>query len=120
MRWPDAYRPPRPALLFAAAPGSPPDRCPRGPRRLLHAHIAYGHCEYDDLGRRDLDGCTYDQIENNGFALIVLILIGSLVLLLLLLFEVLRPLHAGRPLRPRLLTLPAVLIPYAVYVTNGG
>ncbi|MEV0116584.1 hypothetical protein AB0H77_25590 [Streptomyces sp. NPDC050844] len=83
-------------------------------------YIAYGHCGYDDLGRRDLDGCTYDQIENNGFALIALILIGSLVLLLLLLFDVLRPLHAGRPLKPRLLTLPAVLIPYAVYVTNGG
>jgi hypothetical protein len=83
-------------------------------------YIAYGHCEYDDLGRRDLDGCTYDQIENNGFALIALILIGALVLLLLLLFDVLRPLHADRLLKPRLLTLPAVLIPYAVYVTNGG
>ncbi|GCB47515.1 hypothetical protein [Streptomyces sp. NL15-2K] len=83
-------------------------------------YIAYGHCEYDDLDRRDLDGCTYDQIENNGFALIALIWIGALVLLLLLLFDVLRPLHTGRPLKPRLLTLPAVLIPYAVYVTNGG
>ncbi|PAZ13960.1 hypothetical protein CLM62_20980 [Streptomyces sp. SA15] len=83
-------------------------------------YIAYGHCEYDDLGRRDLDGCTYDQIENNGFALIALIWIGALVLLLLLLFDVLRPLYAGRPLKPRLLTLPAVLVPYAVYVTNGG
>lgn len=83
-------------------------------------YIAYGHCEYDDLGRRDLDGCTYDQIENSSFVLIALILMGALVLLLLLLFDVLRPLHAGRPLKPRLLTLPAVLIPYAVYVTNGG
>ncbi|MEJ8670824.1 hypothetical protein WKI71_27725 [Streptomyces sp. MS1.AVA.1] len=54
-------------------------------------YLAYGHCEYGDLGRRDLDGCTYDQIENSGFALIALILIGSLVLLLLLLFDVLRP-----------------------------
>ena len=83
-------------------------------------YIAYGHCEYDDLGLRDLDGCTYDQIENSGFALIALILFGSLVLLLLLLFDLLRPLQAGRPLKPRLMTLPAVLIPYAVYVTNGG
>ncbi|MEU8990377.1 hypothetical protein AB0C98_28740 [Streptomyces sp. NPDC048558] len=83
-------------------------------------YIAYGHCEYADLGRRGLDGCTYDQIENSGFALIALTLIGSLVLLLLLLFDVLRPLRAGRPLKPHLLTLPAVLIPYAVYVTNGG
>ncbi len=83
-------------------------------------YLAYGHCQYDDLGRRDLDGCTYDQIENSGFALIALILICALVLLLLLLFDVLRPLHADRPLKPRLLTLPAVLIPYAVYVMNGG
>jgi hypothetical protein len=86
----------------------------------LRWYIAYGHCDYDDLGRRDLDGCTYDQIENSGFALIALILISGLVLLLLLVFDVLRPLNAGRPLRPRLLTLPAVLIPYAVYVMNGG
>lgn len=83
-------------------------------------YIAYGHCEYDDLGRRDLDGCTYDQIENSEFVLIALILIGTFVLLLLLLFDVLRPLYSGRPLKPRLLTLPAVLIPYTAYVTNGG
>ncbi|MEU5889012.1 hypothetical protein ABZ835_19535 [Streptomyces sp. NPDC047461] len=83
-------------------------------------YIAYGHCEYDDLDRRDLDGCTYDQIENGGFALIAMILFGTLVLLLLLLFDVLRPLYRGRPLAPRLWTLPALLIPYVVYVTNGG
>ncbi|MFF4276927.1 hypothetical protein [Streptomyces sp. NPDC001536] len=83
-------------------------------------YIAYGHCDYDDLGRRDLDGCTYDQIENGSFVLIGLTLIGVLVVLLLLLFDVLRPLYAGRPLKPRLLTLPAVLVPYTVYVTNGG
>ncbi|MCX5328817.1 MULTISPECIES: hypothetical protein [unclassified Streptomyces] len=83
-------------------------------------YIAYGHCEYADLGRGDLDGCTYDQIENGGFALIAMILFGVLVLLLLLLFDVLRPLYRGRPLTPRLLTLPALLIPYAVYVMNGG
>ncbi|KKD07708.1 hypothetical protein [Streptomyces sp. WM6386] len=83
-------------------------------------YIAYGHCQYDDLDRRGLDGCTYDQIENSGFALIAMILFGTLVLLLLLLFDLLRPLYSGRPLAPRLLTLPALLIPYAVYVTNGG
>ncbi|MDQ0596527.1 hypothetical protein QF037_000872 [Streptomyces canus] len=83
-------------------------------------YFAYGHCEYDDLDRRDLDGCTYDQIENGGFVLIAMILFGTLVLLLLLLFDVLRPLYRGRPLTPRLLTLPALLIPYVVYVTNGG
>ncbi|MER6186191.1 hypothetical protein [Streptomyces sp. NPDC001652] len=83
-------------------------------------YIAYGHCEYDDLDRPDLDGCTYNQIEDGGFALIAMILFGTLVFLLLLLFDVLRPLYTGRPLRPRLLTLPALLIPYVVYLSNGG
>ncbi|MFD3837813.1 hypothetical protein ACFWWC_16330 [Streptomyces sp. NPDC058642] len=83
-------------------------------------YIAYGHCEYDDLDRPDLDGCTYNQIEDGGFALIAMIMFGTLVFLLLLLFDVLRPLYTGRSLKPRLLTLPALLIPYVVFVMNGG
>ncbi|WP_434587226.1 hypothetical protein [Streptomyces sp. A5-4] len=117
MRWPDAYRPapltPLLVHLLIGVPTALAVLCTRW-------YIAHGHCEYADLSRRDLDGCTYDQIENNGFALVALILIDSLLLLLLLLFDVLRPRHAGRPLKPRLLTLPAILIPYAVYVVYGG
>ncbi|WP_217249505.1 hypothetical protein [Streptomyces sp. AC602_WCS936] len=82
-------------------------------------YVAHGHCGDEDLRRRDLDGCTYDQIETSGFVLIALFLLGAFVLLLLFLYDV-RPLRAGRSLRPRLLTLPAVLVPYAGYVMSGG
>ncbi|MFJ1808798.1 MULTISPECIES: hypothetical protein [unclassified Streptomyces] len=86
-------------------------------------YLAHGHCAYEDLGRRDLDNCTYDQIENSGMVLIVLVLFAAFVALLLVLFDGLRPLRTGRSLRPRLLTLPAILLPYAAYLTcaaNGG
>ncbi len=82
-------------------------------------YLAHGHCGDEDLRRRDLDGCTYDQIEASGFVLTALLLLGALVLLLLLRYDV-RPLLAGRPVEPRLLTLPAVLVPYAGYVMSGG
>ncbi|MER6953700.1 MULTISPECIES: hypothetical protein [unclassified Streptomyces] len=83
-------------------------------------YIEHGHCGYEDIGVRDLDNCTYNQIEDSGMVLIMLVLFGVLVALLLLLFDVLGPLRAGRSLRPRLLTLPLILLPYAVYVANGG
>ncbi|WP_327316571.1 hypothetical protein [Streptomyces sp. NBC_01235] len=83
-------------------------------------YIAHGHCDYGDLGRRDLDNCTYDQIEDSGFVLIVFVLFAVFVGLLLVLFDGLRPLRTGRSLRPRLLTLPAILLPYAVYAASGG
>ena len=89
-----------------------------------------GSCGRRDADRRntaDFPGQCFEAIcniycvtENGDFALIAMILFGALVLLLLLLFDVLRPLYTGRPLTPRLLTLPALLIPYAVYVMNGG
>jgi hypothetical protein len=78
-------------------------------------YLAHGHCGYGDLGRRDLDNCTYDQIENSGFVLTALIVLAAFVALLLVLFDGLRPLKTGRSLRPRLLTLPAILLPYAAY-----
>ncbi|MGW2048836.1 hypothetical protein ACWCPF_27180 [Streptomyces sp. NPDC001858] len=83
-------------------------------------YLAHGHCQYEDIGVRGMDDCTYDQIEDSGMVLIMLVFFGVLVALLLLLFDVLRPLHTGRSLRPRLLTLPLILLPYAVYVANGG
>lgn len=83
-------------------------------------YAAHGHCEYDDLGRRDLDGCTYDQIENSGLVLFMLVLIGLFVLLLVLIADVLRPLIRERPLGPQLLTLPAVLLPYVLLDVAAG
>ncbi|MBD0841455.1 hypothetical protein [Streptomyces sp. TRM68416] len=77
-------------------------------------YAAHGHCDDSDLGRRDLAGCTYDQIENSGLVLVLLGLFGLLVLLLVLLADVLLPLIRERPLGPWLLTLPAVLVPYVV------
>ncbi|MFH8802312.1 hypothetical protein ACH4F6_22335 [Streptomyces sp. NPDC017936] len=77
-------------------------------------YAEHGHCGDEDLRRRDLDGCTYDQIENSGFVLFGLVLFGALVLWLVLLLDVRRPLAEGRPLAPRLWTLPAVLLPYAL------
>lgn len=82
-------------------------------------YMAHGHCDDEDLRRRDLDGCTYDQIESSGFVLIALLLSAALLFLLLLLYDVL-PLRSGRRITPRLLTLPAVLVPYAGYVLAGG
>ncbi|WP_314221756.1 hypothetical protein [Streptomyces zaehneri] len=83
-------------------------------------YLSHGHCAYEDLGRRDLDHCTYDQIEDGGFVRITLVLFAVFVALLLVLFDGLRPLSKGRPLKPRLLTLPAILLPYAVYAAGGG
>jgi hypothetical protein len=83
-------------------------------------YLAHGHCDYADLGRRDLDNCTYDQIEDSGFVLTSLVVFAVFVGLLLVLFDGLRPLKAGRSIGPRLLTLPAILLPYAVYAASGG
>ncbi|MER5199344.1 hypothetical protein ACWD3J_40305 [Streptomyces sp. NPDC002755] len=83
-------------------------------------YLSYGHCTYEDLARPDLDHCTYDQIEGSGFALIVLVWFAVFVALLLVLFDVLRPLRTGRSLGPRLLTLPTILLPYAVYATYAA
>ncbi|GAB7103198.1 hypothetical protein JCM4814A_15120 [Streptomyces phaeofaciens JCM 4814] len=83
-------------------------------------YVAHGHCGTEDLRLPGLDNCTYDQIEDSGFVLIGLILFGVVSGLLLLLYDYLRPRLAERPLMPRLLTLPAVLLPYAVYVANAG
>ncbi|MEU2288668.1 hypothetical protein ABZ614_43505 [Streptomyces sp. NPDC013178] len=78
-------------------------------------YAAHGHCQgIDDMERLELGGCTYDQIEDSSFVLIGLITTGLVVLPLLLLFNVLRPLAQDRPLKPRLLTLPAVLLPYVL------
>ncbi|GKQ38925.1 hypothetical protein [Streptomyces sp. A012304] len=81
-------------------------------------YAAHGHCDLDDLDRRDLDGCTYDDIENSDLVLGVYVVSGVLVTLLLLIYDVLRPLAtasaARRLLAPRLLTLPAVFLPYAL------
>lgn len=82
-------------------------------------YAAHGHCQYEDLARRGLDGCTYDQIESSGFVLFGLVLFGALVLLLILLFDVLKPLRRERPLPPRPWTLPAVFLPYALLVAAG-
>jgi hypothetical protein len=80
-------------------------------------YAAHGHCDLvDDRRLTDLDGCTYDQIDNSDFVFIGLIATGLLVLVLLLNFNVRSPLSTGRPLTPRLLTLPAVLLPYALLV----
>ncbi|MEV1065184.1 hypothetical protein [Streptomyces sp. NPDC050263] len=83
-------------------------------------YVEHGHCQYEDIGVRGMDNCTYDQIEDSGMVLIMLVFFGVLVALLLVLFDVLRPLRTGRSLRPRLLTLPLILLPYAVYAANGG
>ncbi|MER6414512.1 hypothetical protein [Streptomyces humidus] len=83
-------------------------------------YLAHGHCDYGDLHRRDLDLCTYDQIENSGLVLPALVVSSAFVALLLVLFDGLGPLRTGRPLRPRLLTLPAILLPYAAYAALGG
>ncbi|MER6783384.1 hypothetical protein ABT330_01760 [Streptomyces sp. NPDC000658] len=83
-------------------------------------YLAHGHCDNGDLRRRDLDLCTYDQIESSGFVLFALVTSAAFVALLLVLFDGLGPLRTGRPIRPRLLTLPAILLPYAAYVALGG
>ncbi|MFF1543777.1 hypothetical protein [Streptomyces sp. NPDC058291] len=83
-------------------------------------YLAHGHCDQGDLRRRDLDLCTYDQIENSGFVLTALVLFAGFVALLLVLFDGLGPLRTGRPLRHRLVTLPAILLPYAAYAVLAG
>jgi hypothetical protein len=77
-------------------------------------YAAHGHCDYDDLRLRDLDGCSYDQIENSPLVLGALVVTGLLVLLLMLIADVLLPRSRRRPLTPGLVTLPAVLLPYAL------
>ncbi|CAM5486889.1 hypothetical protein [Streptomyces aurantiogriseus] len=77
-------------------------------------YLDHGHCDLDDLQRSDLDGCTYDQIESSDFALFGLVMSAALVVLLILRFDVLKPLARERSLKPRLLTLPAVLLPYVL------
>lgn len=77
-------------------------------------YAAHGHCDHDDLELRDLDGCSYDQIENSPLVLGALAVTGLLVLLLILIADVLRPRSRRRPLKPGLVTLPAVLLPYAL------
>lgn len=83
-------------------------------------YLAHGHCDTGDLRRRDLDLCTYDQIENSDFVLVALVMSAAFTALLLVLFHGLGPRRAGRPVGPRLLTLPAILLPYAAYVALGG
>jgi hypothetical protein len=83
-------------------------------------YLAHGHCDMSDLHRRDLGLCTYDQIENSGFVLAALVVSAALAALPLILFDGLGPLRSGRPAAPRLLTLPAILLPYAAYVALGG
>ncbi|MDX3530804.1 hypothetical protein P1P75_31470 [Streptomyces sp. ID05-39B] len=80
-------------------------------------YAEYGHCSYDDLGRPDLDQCTYDQIESSGFALFGLVASALVVVSLVVLFDVVKPLRAGHPLTHRLLTLPAALLPYALLMS---
>ena len=80
-------------------------------------YAEYGHCEYEDLGRPDLDQCTYDQIESSGFALFGLVTSALVVVSLVVLFDVVKPLRAGHPLTHRLLTLPAALLPYVLLMT---
>ncbi|QIJ61018.1 hypothetical protein [Streptomyces sp. JB150] len=77
-------------------------------------YAAHGHCDYDDLRLRDLDGCSYDQIENSGWVLGALVVTGLLVLVLVLIADVILPRGRRRPLTPGLVTLPAVLLPYAL------
>ncbi|MER6976690.1 hypothetical protein [Streptomyces carpinensis] len=77
-------------------------------------YAANGHCRLSDLHRPDLDGCTYPQIDHSGPILFVLVVSGLFVLLLVLLADVFLPLRRGRSPRPWLLTLPAVLLPYAL------
>lgn len=78
-------------------------------------YAAHGHCGgVDDTARLELGGCTYDQIENSPFALFGLVLFGGLVTLLVVLFDVVRPMSREHPLTPRLLTLPAIFLPYAL------
>ncbi|MEU4871910.1 hypothetical protein [Streptomyces sp. NPDC021608] len=83
-------------------------------------YLAHGHCDTGDLRRSDLDLCTYDQIENSGFVLAALVVSTAFVVLLLVLFDGLGPRRAGRPCGPRLLTLPAILLPYALHTALGG
>ena len=80
-------------------------------------YAKYGHCSYEDLGRPDLDQCTYDQIESSGFALFGLIASALVVVSLVVLFDVVKPLRAGHPIAHRLLTRPAALLPYAFLMT---
>ncbi|WP_329219348.1 hypothetical protein OG352_22755 [Streptomyces sp. NBC_01485] len=111
-----SYLPPFLAHLLIGIPTAVVVACARW-------YIAYGHCGDDDLDRRDLDNCTYDQIESSVFVLIILVVFAVLVALMLVLYDWFRPVKAGRSLRPRLLTLPAILLPYAmfaVYAPNGG
>ncbi|MFC3573611.1 hypothetical protein ACFOZ0_10075 [Streptomyces yaanensis] len=77
-------------------------------------YAAYGHCGLEDIERPDLDGCSYHDIDHSGPILVVLVVTGLFVLLLVLLADVLLPLSRRRPLRPWLLTLPAVLLPYVL------
>lgn len=81
---------------------------------LARWYVAHGHCDLGDLDRADLDGCTYHQIDHSGPVLLALIVTGLFALLLVLLADVILPLHRERPLRPWLLTLPAVLLPYVL------
>jgi hypothetical protein len=83
-------------------------------------YTAHGHCDLDDLRRPDLDGCTYDQIENSDLVLCALVVTGLFVLLLVLLADVFLPRSRRRPLTPWLLTLPAVLLPYALLSTAAA
>lgn len=77
-------------------------------------YAAYGHCGLDDLERSDLDGCTYDQIDHSGPILGLLVVTGLFVLSLLAIAAVIVPLRRERPLKPWLLTLPAVMLPWLV------
>lgn len=83
-------------------------------------YAAHGHCAYEDLRAPSMDYCTYDQIESSGFVRFGLLLFGALVLLLILVFDILRPRSKQRPLAPRLLTLPAILVPYALLAAAAG
>ncbi|SES35188.1 hypothetical protein SAMN04487983_104458 [Streptomyces sp. yr375] len=102
-----SYLPPLLAHLLIGLPTAVVVGCARW-------YVAYGHCGSADLDRRDLDHCTYDQIESSAFVLVFLVVFAVLVALLLVLYDGLRP------LRPRLLTLPAILLPYAAYAASGG
>jgi len=75
-------------------------------------YAAHGHCGLDDLDRPDLDGCTYPEIDHSGPVLVFLVVTGLFVLLLVLIADVLLPLRRERPVKPWLLTLPAVVLPY--------
>ncbi|MFG2573423.1 hypothetical protein [Streptomyces sp. NPDC048481] len=101
---------PRPEASSASQP----------PGRGTGGCLAHGHCDLGDLHRRDLGLCTYDQIENSGFVLVALVVSAALAALPLVLSDGLGPLRSGRPAAPRLLTLPAILLPYAAYAALGG